>query len=33
VSFLEDTQGNRITAGYTNGRLTSLVHSAGASSR
>jgi len=30
VSFLEDTQGNRITANYTDGRLTSLAHSSGA---
>src|SRR5262249_30812483 len=27
LDFVEDTNGNRITAGYTDGRLTSLTHS------
>jgi len=31
VDYLQDTNGNRITAGYTNGLLTSLTHSSGQS--
>ncbi len=31
VDYVEDTNGNRITAGYTSGRLTSLTHSDGQS--
>ena len=29
LDYIEDTNGNRITAGYTSGRLTSLTHSNG----
>jgi RHS repeat-associated protein len=29
LDYLQDTNGNRITAGYTGGRLTSLAHSSG----
>ena len=29
VDYVQDTNGNRITAGYTNGQLTSLTHSDG----
>ncbi|HUU84061.1 MAG TPA: CARDB domain-containing protein [Phycisphaerae bacterium] len=29
IDYVEDTNGNRITAGYTGGRLTSLTHSSG----
>ncbi len=31
VDYVQDTNGNRITAGYTNGLLTSLTHSSGQS--
>jgi RHS repeat-associated protein len=31
VDYFQDTNGNRITAGYTNGLLTSLTHSSGQS--
>ncbi|HUT94718.1 MAG TPA: RHS repeat-associated core domain-containing protein [Thermoguttaceae bacterium] len=30
LEYVEDTSGNRITCGYTSGRLTSLTHSSGA---
>src|SRR5262249_20238384 len=29
LNYIQDTNGNRITAGYTNGLLTSLTHSSG----
>jgi RHS repeat-associated protein len=31
IDYIQDTNGNRITAGYTNGLLTSLTHSSGQS--
>ncbi|MFO0875988.1 MAG: RHS repeat-associated core domain-containing protein [Gemmataceae bacterium] len=31
LNYVQDTNGNRVTAGYTNGRLTSLTHSSGQS--
>jgi RHS repeat-associated protein len=31
IEYVQDTNGNRITAGYTNGLLTSLTHSSGQS--